>query len=301
MARPKKQTVEYFPHFANSGKTIFILESNFGNDGYAFWFKVLELLGITDGHVYDCRNTANWEFLLAKTRVSEIIASSILQKLADLEAIDKELWKDKLIWSDNFVKNLLPLYSNRKSDLPKKPISTSRNPVDEGLLGVETPITEITTPQNTQSKVNESKVKESKVENKVSVPETHTQSLDLCKYYEQLKPGESIAAQLPTLKIWIEKYGFDWTKEVIQICVSSKNKFIVPWIEKVLQNWQSEGKPATNTNSKSNYKSNKPSAWNLKDQRLMDPELEKKLLENSIGEDTGEDPMEMLKQIRGAG
>jgi hypothetical protein len=83
------------------------------------------------------------------------------------------------------------------------------------------------------------------------------------------------------------------------MCVSSKNKFIVPWIEKVLQNWQSDGKPATNTNTNSNFKGKKPSAWNLKDQRLMDPELEKKLLENSIGEDTGEDPMEMLKHIRG--
>jgi hypothetical protein len=106
MARPKKQTVEYFPHYVNSGKTMFILENNFGNDGYAFWFKVLELLGITDGHVYDCRNTADWEFLLAKTHVSEVLANSILKKLADLDAIDSELWDKRLIWSDNFVKNL---------------------------------------------------------------------------------------------------------------------------------------------------------------------------------------------------
>jgi hypothetical protein len=32
------------------------------------------------------------------------------------------------------------------------------------------------------------------------------------------------------------EHGFDWRKEVIQICVSKKNKFIFPWIEKVLQN-----------------------------------------------------------------
>lgn len=164
MARPKKQTVEYFPHFVLSGKTIFILESCFGNDGYAFWFKLLELLGATDGHVYNCRNTAEWEFLLAKTHVSNDIACRILQKLADLDAIDSELWEEELIWSDNFVKNLLPLYSNRKSSLPQKPISTSRNPISGELLLVETPHREITTAENTQSKVEESKVKESKVE-----------------------------------------------------------------------------------------------------------------------------------------
>jgi hypothetical protein len=298
MARPKKQTAEYFPHFVAGGKTIFILESNFGNDGYAFWFKVLELLGMTDGHVYDCRNTSDWEFLLAKTHVSGVIASSILQKLADLDAIDKELWEKKIIWSDNFVKNLLPLYSNRKGDLPKKPVIEGRNPSSNEFLPLETPMGEITTPQNPQSKGEESKVKESKVENSVSVPETHSQSLELCKYYEQLKPGENITAHLATLKIWVEKYGYDWTKEVIQLCVSSKNRFIVPWIEKVLQNWQSEGKPIA---SKSNYKINKPSGWNLKNQRALEPGLEEQLIKNSAGEDTGEDPMEQLKKLREGG
>ena len=45
MARPAKTSVDYFPHMAHSGKTIAILEARWGNDGYAFWFKLLELLG----------------------------------------------------------------------------------------------------------------------------------------------------------------------------------------------------------------------------------------------------------------
>jgi hypothetical protein len=32
--RKEKQTADYFPHMATSGKTLFILESSFGNDGY---------------------------------------------------------------------------------------------------------------------------------------------------------------------------------------------------------------------------------------------------------------------------
>ena len=47
MARPKKQTVDYFPHIIKQGKTMTILENRFGNDGYAFWFKLLEILGST--------------------------------------------------------------------------------------------------------------------------------------------------------------------------------------------------------------------------------------------------------------
>ncbi|MGK0841011.1 hypothetical protein ACRE5W_28210, partial [Klebsiella pneumoniae] len=74
MARPKKQTVDYFPHYVNSGKTLFILEKRYENNGYAFWFKVLELLGSTNGHIIDSRNPDEWEFLLAKTLVSDSLA-----------------------------------------------------------------------------------------------------------------------------------------------------------------------------------------------------------------------------------
>ena len=44
MARPLKQTVDYFPHYVNHGKTLLIIENEYGNTGYAFWFKVIELL-----------------------------------------------------------------------------------------------------------------------------------------------------------------------------------------------------------------------------------------------------------------
>jgi hypothetical protein len=291
MARPKKETIDYFPHYVAGGKTLFILENSYSNDGYAFWFKLLEILGSSNGHFYDTRNPADWRFLIAKTRVREETATEILNTLADLDAIDKELWTKKIIWVQHLVDNVADVYRKRCMEVPKKPItvtSCDRNPTS----------TVVSDSENTQSKVKESKVKESKVEKSVSVPETHTQALDLCKYYEQLKPGENITAHLATLKIWIEKYGFDWTKEVIQICVSNKNRFIVPWIEKVLQNWQSEGKPIA---SKSNYKINKPSGWNLKNQRALEPGLEEQLIKNSAGEDTGEDPMEQLKKLREGG
>ena len=43
MSRPRKNIVDYFPHIARSGKTVFILEQEFGNDGYAALFKILEI------------------------------------------------------------------------------------------------------------------------------------------------------------------------------------------------------------------------------------------------------------------
>lgn len=240
MARPKKQTVEYFPHYVNSGKTMFILESNFGNDGYAFWFKVLELLGMTEGHVYDCRNTADWEFLLAKTHVSEDIANKILQKLADLDAIDTELWKNKLIWSDNFVKNLLPVYNNRKTALPQKPVINSRNTTVDELLPVENQSSEITTAQNTQSKVKESKVKESKVE---STENLSLLSLEISKSIEKITSGKwFLAKNVTELNALIEMYNYEWVKEAV-IKAALKGKYEINYAEGILKNWQKKGKP----------------------------------------------------------
>ena len=159
MARPKRQTVDYFPHFVKGGRTIFILEDRFGNDGYAFWFKVLEILGEAEGHFYDCSNGSNWAFLLAKTHLTEEEANNIISVLIDLGKIDAELWAAKrILWVDNFVKNLSEVYRTRHSDLPLKPCFEPENPVKEEV------ITEKTEVQEGFSTGNDTKEKESKGE-----------------------------------------------------------------------------------------------------------------------------------------
>jgi len=159
MARPSKLTVDYFPHIIKQGKTITILENRFGNNGYAFWFKLLEILGSTEGHSYRYENTVNKEFLYAKTHVDKETAEKILDLLAELEAIDPELWKNNIIWSDNFIENIKIVYDKRKTDVPQKPVTgekttpneefPERKPEDKGISNNIKP----------QSKVKESKVK----------------------------------------------------------------------------------------------------------------------------------------------
>lgn len=162
MARPKKETVDYFPHFVKGGRTIFILENKFGNDGYAFWFKVLEILGESEGHFYDCSNASNWEFFLAKTRVTEDTAKDIIKVLINLGKIDAELWNEhRVLWIENFVRNLSEVYRTRHTDLPKKPCFKDKKQPEQTVLP------EKTQPEDTFStgkttKEEESKEKESK-------------------------------------------------------------------------------------------------------------------------------------------
>lgn len=123
MGRPRKQTVDYFPHFVSTdSRTKFILEQNWGNDGYAFWFKLLELLGRSEGHYYDCSQPADKMYLVALTKVTEEQADEILDMLALRGNIDTELWREgKIIWCQSLVDNLQDVYSKRTVSAPRRP------------------------------------------------------------------------------------------------------------------------------------------------------------------------------------
>lgn len=151
MARPKKRTVDYFPHQCNHGKTMFILEQKYGNDGYAFWFKLLELLGSTEGHFLHLENPADWEFLQAKTHLSDSKCQEILDLLARLDAIDQDLWENhRVVWSQNFVNGISDVYRNRRMETPSRPSFYAVKPAPDG----------VSTPENPQSKLKETKLKD---------------------------------------------------------------------------------------------------------------------------------------------
>jgi len=134
MARPLKQIVDYFPHMVTHGKTLLILRNEFGNDGYAFWFSLLELLCKTDGQFYDYNKPAEWRLLLAETHVAEEKAQAILKTLAELESIDQELYQNKIIWSQNLVDNLDQVYDRRTTGKPLKPSLCEHKPNVSGII-----------------------------------------------------------------------------------------------------------------------------------------------------------------------
>ena len=175
MARPLKNTVEYFPHFVKSGRTVFILESRFGNDGYAFWFKLLEILGESEGHSYDCSDTPSWAYLVSKARVTDEQAEEIISLLVDMGKIDRPLWEEhRVIWVDNFVRNLFGLYKMRHAEVPLRPEFSSEKPEGVGVYTGENPegcAFSLEKPDRGNSPlVKESKVKESKGKDIEGVP-----------------------------------------------------------------------------------------------------------------------------------
>jgi hypothetical protein len=72
-----------------------------------------------------------------KTRVSEVTATEILNKLSELDAIDKLLWQERVIWCQNFVEGVADVYKKRNTGLPTKPKCSFRreNPTTTNITG----------------------------------------------------------------------------------------------------------------------------------------------------------------------
>ena len=234
MARPRKQTVDYFPHDTDcsESRTLTIVQTKHGNDGYAFWFKMLQLLGKTAGHYYNCSEPADWEFLLAKTHVSDSDkAKGILQTFVTMGAIDKELYAHGVIWCQNFVDRLEEVYRRREEDLPKKPVIVDNKVVP---ANTQSTITEIL---GTESK--ESKVKESKLEESNSKAKKNSNVFQL---YEQ-EIGKLTQSITPELQELADQYPYPELERAFKIAATN-NKRRLSYIKGILKKSGKKQAPA---------------------------------------------------------
>jgi hypothetical protein len=215
MTRPKSNTVDYFPHMAHHGITMEIIEGKFGNNGFAFWFKLLEILSVSEDHFLDLKNIARWEFLQVKTKLDGITTENLLSLLAKLQAIDQTLWeKDRIVWSQNFVDNLKPAYDNRKRPLPQKPVSISSYPALGGISTSSYPAQPINLQEEIpivkESIVKESIVKESKHAQEKSPAASQSEAVKIYRDIFKLNPKQIQSEEInkivsrENLEIWMD-------------------------------------------------------------------------------------------------
>jgi hypothetical protein len=169
MARPERNTIDYFPHMLGEGKKMFFIEHKYGNNGYATWYKILEKLGSTEFHYLNLNREDEVMFLAAKCKVSEELLLSIINDLSKMDVFDKELWNEKIIWCPQFIESIEDAYKKRNN----KCITLSSLRVLLTSLGILKPIKLPSKGSvNPQRIVKDSKVKDSKEENsKYIIPE----------------------------------------------------------------------------------------------------------------------------------
>ena len=192
MARKQKNYVDYFPHDTHQSKAVRIISKKYGNDGYAFYYKLRELLGRTDNYNYDLSEQIDWFDFLGEMAIKEEQAKELIEFLVTIGELDKELWEqDKRLWSNSLIEDISDVYNKRKAKIPHKysfrdgnTDSRSGNPsLGDG---------------STQSKVKEKKVNKSKV-----VSESAPTTVDL-------KP---LIEEFPTIKVEELYIKFELTQQ----------------------------------------------------------------------------------------
>lgn len=162
--RKEKYTVDYFPHYVNQKRTMTIVQQKYGNDGYAFWFKLLEVLAQSEHHIYDMNTEENALYFYSRVNVPEDLGKEILELLSRLQAIDSELYENGYIFSNNFIKNIEDAYRKRTSEVLKKEEVTALYSITTGGKGIKG--ARITQRKEKKSKVKENKEKEEEEKNK---------------------------------------------------------------------------------------------------------------------------------------
>lgn len=164
MARPKSDTVEYFPMMAAPSRVIQNLEGKYGNDGFAFYYKLLQILATEDGHFFDCRNPIDMEFLSRKCGVDMVSSEKMLSDLCLWRVLNEKLWERKIIWIQSFVDSLEDVYRTRRRAAPcvsivyeKTGVYSEINDNSSSFLRENYTKNALISEESTQSKVKESK------------------------------------------------------------------------------------------------------------------------------------------------
>jgi len=169
MARPIKEGMDYFPHdtAASNDKKIEALRAIYGNDGYAFYFIMLEQiyqepsfeLVISDAETRE----EMLQILARKVAVTKEVFTQILNTAIKWECFDKELYEQKGVLTSNGIKKRSGVVLEKRQKMRVKYQQDK-----EVISDAET--TQETGEETPQSKV-KIKVKESKAKENIYTPE----------------------------------------------------------------------------------------------------------------------------------
>ncbi len=129
MARPETKNVFYFPHYTKSTIELDLIEHKHGSEGYKTYYRLLELVADADYHQFSvATKDEKVMFDLGMNCENEVI-DDVIRILIDRGRIDRQLWEDEcIIWMQDFVETLKPVYANRRKPLPDKNlVSTCKN------------------------------------------------------------------------------------------------------------------------------------------------------------------------------
>ena len=225
MARPKKEGMDYFPHDTDAvnDEKIEALRLLYGNDGYAFYFILLERIYRTKEFELDVSDAETIQILCRKVGVNEEVFNQILKTALKRGCFDREDYEERKVLTSEGIKKRASVVVEKRVKMRDKYIQGK-----EIISDAET--TQETGVETTQSKVKKRKEKESK-EKKIKEPKN--------------KYAEFVSMTIEEYEKLIGQFGEQGTQDRIENLnlykgskgINYKNDYLT------ILNWERKNKP----------------------------------------------------------
>ena len=157
MARPPKDGMDYFPHDtdASNDEKVEALRVLYGNDGYAFYFILLERIYRTNEAELDVSDAETIQILARKVAVTAEKFLQILETALKWKCFDRKDYEERGVLTSNGIKKRASVVVEKRVNMREK-YQKKKEEVSDAETGEET------TPETPQSKEKKRKEKESK-------------------------------------------------------------------------------------------------------------------------------------------
>ena len=127
MARPRKLGMDYFPHDsdASNDEKIEGLRALYGNDGYAFYFILLERIYRSEKFELDISNIDIKTILARKIEVKVPYFEKMLNSALNLNCFDKEAFNKRKVLTSNGIKKRSEIVVDKRLKMQNKYKETS--------------------------------------------------------------------------------------------------------------------------------------------------------------------------------
>lgn len=232
MARPKKEGMDYFPHDTDAvnDEKLEALRMLYGNDGYAFYFIMLERIYRTKDAELDISDAETIQILSRKVSVSLETFHKMLETCFKRDIFDRKLYEQHgVLTSKGIQKRVAPVVEKREKMRQK--YSRSK---DNGVSDAET--------EQKPDKVKESKGKESKVKESRVVEEQKidaTTPSDAIVFYQQ-----NLGTMPPSISQQILDFIKDFGDEMVIAALNKaleQNKPHWGYAKSILNSWHKKG------------------------------------------------------------
>lgn len=129
MARPRKEGMDYFPHDTDAvnDTKIEALRMLYGNDGYAFYFILLELIYRQPNFELDVSDAETIQILAKKVEVTPEKFNSMLQTAIKRDCFDASAYHERCVLTSEGVKKRSKVVVEKREKMRKKSSSGAEN------------------------------------------------------------------------------------------------------------------------------------------------------------------------------